>query len=174
MAQLEVVQVEELFLGLKRYNDKFLWVVNESEQTKLPRDFKEGLSNKGLIVSWCPQLEFLAHKAIGCFVTHCGWNSTLEALSLGVPMVALPQWSDQSTNAKYIMDFWRIGVKALADEIRIVRWKVIEGCIKEVMQGERREEIKRNTLKWRELAIEAVAKGGSSDRNIVDFISSFE
>lgn len=49
------------------------------------------------------------------------WNSTLEALSLGVPMVALTQWSDQSTNAKYVMDYWGIGVKALADEKRIVR-----------------------------------------------------
>uniref|UniRef100_A0A6N2MPJ9 Anthocyanidin 3-O-glucosyltransferase n=1 Tax=Salix viminalis TaxID=40686 RepID=A0A6N2MPJ9_SALVM len=67
-------------------------------------------SDTGLIIKWCPQLQVLAHISVGCFVTHCGWNSTLievyitEALSLGVPMVAMPQWTDQPTNAKYITD----------------------------------------------------------------------
>ena len=55
---------------------------------------------KGLVVSWFPQLEVLAHKASGCFMTHCGWNSTLKALSLGVPMVAMPQWKNQGQNGQ--------------------------------------------------------------------------
>jgi pathogen-inducible salicylic acid glucosyltransferase len=84
-------QMEELTLGLKNSNCHFLWVVRETEQKKLPINFLHEKSEKGLVVSWCPQLEVLAHKAIGCFMTHCGWNSTLEALSLGVPMVAMPQ-----------------------------------------------------------------------------------
>ena len=84
-------QMEELTLGLKNSNCHFLWVVRETEQKKLPINFLHEKSEKGLVVSWCPQLEVLARKAIGCFMTHCGWNSTLEALSLGVPMVAMPQ-----------------------------------------------------------------------------------
>ncbi|KAK4435692.1 UDP-glycosyltransferase 74E2 [Sesamum alatum] len=94
MAEFEGEQMEELALGLKMTNKYFLWVVRSSEESKLPKNFVQETREKGLIVSWCPQLEVLAHDAIGCFITHCGWNSTLEALSLGVPMVAVPWWSD--------------------------------------------------------------------------------
>ncbi|CAL5353344.1 unnamed protein product [Camellia sinensis] len=104
LAELGVDQIEELAWGLGDSNCHFLWVVRSKEEAKLPKDFVIETSEKGLVVSWCPHLQVLAHKAVGCFVTHCGWNSTLEALSLGVPMVAMSQWTDQSTNAKYVMD----------------------------------------------------------------------
>ncbi|KAL2544585.1 UDP-glycosyltransferase 74F2-like [Forsythia ovata] len=100
LAELGAEQMEELAHGLKTSNKYFLWVVRSSEEAKLPKNFSKETSKKGLIVSWCPHLEVLAHEAIGCFITHCGWNSTLEALSLGVPLVAMPQRTDQSTNAK--------------------------------------------------------------------------
>ncbi|KAJ6741343.1 GLYCOSYLTRANSFERASE [Salix purpurea] len=57
--------------------------------------FVEEAENKGLLVNWSPQAKVLANKAVGCFFTHCGWNLTIEALSLGVPMVTMPGWSDQ-------------------------------------------------------------------------------
>jgi pathogen-inducible salicylic acid glucosyltransferase len=123
------------------------------------------------VVRWCPQLEVLTHEAVGCFVTHCGWNSTLEALSSGVPMVAVPHWSDQSTNAKYIMDIWKMGLKPPVDEKGLVKQEAIEYCIGEIMEGERGEEIKKNALKWRKLAKEAVDEGGSSDKNIEEFVA---
>jgi pathogen-inducible salicylic acid glucosyltransferase len=108
LAALGEEQMAEIAWGLRRSDCYFLWVVRESEEKKLPCNFVEGSSEKGLIVTWSPQLEVLAHKSVGCFMTHCGWNSTLEALSLGVPMVAMPQWIDQPTNAKYIADVWRV------------------------------------------------------------------
>ncbi|KAK9944530.1 hypothetical protein M0R45_010091 [Rubus argutus] len=132
--------MEELGWGLKKSNIYFLWVVREEEATKLPKGFAEEILEMGLVVSWCPQLDVLAHEAVGCFVTHCGWNSTLEALSLGVPLVAVPQWTDQSTNAKNI-------------------------------GGRERKEIQKNALKWKELARKAVDEGGSSDRNVDEFIT---
>ena len=67
-------------------------------------------------MSWCPQLEVLAHKAVECFITHYGCNSTLEALSLRVPMVVMPIWTDQPTNAKFIVDVWKVGVRIKLDE----------------------------------------------------------
>ncbi|KAF3965415.1 hypothetical protein CMV_010393 [Castanea mollissima] len=97
LAALGEEQMEEVALGLKRSNKYFLWVVRETETKKLPTNFIEETTGRGLVVTWCPQLEVLSHKAVGCFVTHCGWNSTLEALSLGVPLVAMPQWNDQTT-----------------------------------------------------------------------------
>ena len=81
LAALGEEQMQELALGLKKSNSYFLWVVRQTEQKKLPANFLEEASEKGLVVSWSPQLEVLAHKAVGCFMTHCGWNSTLEALS---------------------------------------------------------------------------------------------
>ncbi|CAN1236015.1 UDP-glycosyltransferase 74F2 [Linum grandiflorum] len=153
-------------------NHYFLWVVRASETDKLPLNFAVDVEGKGLIVSWCPQLEVLEHEAVGCFVTHCGWNSTLEALSLGVPMVAMPQWSDQATNAKYIEGVWKMGVRCERNEQGIVKREVVEKCLREVMEGEQGNEMKRNSEKWKKLMKEAASQGGSSDRNISDFVDS--
>ncbi|XP_040992313.1 mogroside IE synthase-like [Juglans microcarpa x Juglans regia] len=172
LAALEAEQMQELAWGLRMSNSYFLWVVRASEEAKLPKNFVEETSEKGFVVHWCPQLEVLEHEAVGCFVTHCGWNSTLEALSFGVPMVAMPQWTDQSTNAKFIMDFWKMGLKAPVDEKGLVRREAAEHCIREIMEGERGKEIKKNAFKWRKLAKEAVDIGGSSDKNIEEFVAT--
>ncbi|KAL8521688.1 hypothetical protein ACS0TY_011992 [Phlomoides rotata] len=172
MAKLEEEQMVELALSIKMSNKYFLWVVRSSEESKLPTNFAKDISEKGLIVSWCPQLEVLAHDAIGCFITHCGWNSTLEAFSLGVPLVGIPWWSDQSTNAKFVMDVWKTGIRACPDNKNIVRHEEIGRCVKLVMEGERGEGIRKNVRKWKELARGAVDEGGSSDRNIREFIST--
>lgn len=171
MANLGNEQMEELVEGIKRSNCNFLWVVRESEVGKLPSKFAEETSEKGLVVNWCPQLEVLAHRSTGCFVTHSGWNSTLEALSLGVPMVVMPQWTDQTTNAKFVADVWRVGLRVKLDPSGIVPREEIELCIREVMQGEKGKGIKENSIRWRELAKEAVDEGGSSEKNIEEFVA---
>ncbi|CDP13108.1 unnamed protein product [Coffea canephora] len=142
LAKLEVKQMEELAWGLRASSYHFLWV-----------------------------LDVLAHKSIGCFITHCGWNSTLEALSLGVPMIGMPQWTDQSTNAKFVKDIWKMGIKAQPDENGIVRRDVIGQCISIVMEGEIGQEIRKNAKKWKDLARQALEEGGSSDENTKDFVS---
>ncbi|KAG5242219.1 glucosyltransferase family protein [Salix suchowensis] len=169
LAALGGEQMAEIAWGLKRSGCCFLWVVRESERKKLPSTFAEESSGKGVIVTWSQQLEVLAHRSVGCFMTHCGWNSTLEALSLGVPMVAMPQWTDQPTNAKYIADVWQVGVRVKANEKGIVTKEEVEGCIREVMEGERGNEIRRNSEKWMKLAQTAADEGGSSDKNITEF-----
>ncbi|KAJ4957598.1 hypothetical protein NE237_024709 [Protea cynaroides] len=171
VAELRDEQMKELAYALKESNNHFMWVVRQSEENKLPSNFVEETVEKGLVVSWCPQLEVLSHKAVGCFVTHCGWNSTLESLSLGVPMVALPQWTDQPTNAKYIEDIWGMGLRAKVDENGVALREEIHACIREVMEGEKGKEIKNNAIKWKELAKEAVDEGGSSNKNIEEFVA---
>ncbi|XP_077227359.1 UDP-glycosyltransferase 74E2-like [Tasmannia lanceolata] len=171
VANLEADQMEELAWGLKESNNNFLWVVRESEHSKLPSKFLEETIEKGLVVTWCPQLEVLAHQAVGCFLTHCGWNSTLEALSLGVPMVAMPQWTDQPTNAKYVEEVWGVGLRVKVGEKGVVRREEMEKCIREVMEGERGKAIRMNASKWRELAKDVLAEGGSSDKNIEEFVA---
>ncbi|XP_047325356.1 UDP-glycosyltransferase 74E2-like isoform X1 [Impatiens glandulifera] len=176
LASLGEDQMEEIAQGLKNTNAPFLWVVRASEEGKLPSWFKEETSEKGLVVNWCPQLDVLAHRAVGCFVTHCGWNSTLEALSLGVPMVTIPQWSDQMTNSKYVMDVWKVGVRVkVNNENGFFTRDEIEVCIKKVMEegdGGNGYRLRQNALKWKKLAIESVDQGGSSDTNIQEFVST--
>ncbi|KAL0282107.1 UNVERIFIED_CONTAM: UDP-glycosyltransferase 74B1 [Sesamum angustifolium] len=164
----------EIAWALTCTNSYFLWVVRETERQKLPAQFVESTNGRGLIVMWCNQLEMLAHPAIGCFVTHCGWNSTLEGLSLGVPMVAIPQWADQMTDAKYIEEIWQVGVRAKEDEFGVASREEVLFCLKEVTEGERSEEMKRNARKWRELAKRAIDEGGSSDKAIDEFVKQLK
>ncbi|KAJ4961429.1 hypothetical protein NE237_021339 [Protea cynaroides] len=172
MVVLTPKQMEEIAWGLRGSDYHFLWVVKESEHGKLPEGFIEATEEKGLVVTWCQQLELLAHEAIGCFVTHCGWNSTLEALCLGVPMVGVPKFADQFTNAKFIEDVWGVGVRAKEEDNNgTVRREELQFCLREVMDGERSQEMKKNAAKWKELAKNAVSEGGSSDNNINEFVA---
>lgn len=170
MADISVKQVEEMAWGLKASNRPFLWVIKESEN-KLPIEFLNSIGETGLVVTWCNQLEVLAHQAVGCFVTHCGWNSTLEGLSLGVPMVCVTQGSDQPMNAKFVEDMWKMGVRAKKNEDGILTRQELEMCMEKVMDGEHSEEFKKNASEWRELAKRAVSVGGSSDMNINEFVA---
>ncbi|MQM12784.1 hypothetical protein Taro_045703 [Colocasia esculenta] len=163
-------QMEELAWGLVATGKRFLWVVRGSEEGKLPEGFASEAAEKGLVVRWCAQLEVLAHPAVGCFVTHCGWNSTLEALSLGVPMVAVPQWTDQPTNAKYVEEAWGTGVRTRADGRGVVSREEFGLRIREVMEGKKAEEIRKNAQKWRKLAAEALGDGGTTDTNVREFV----
>ncbi|KAL4033704.1 hypothetical protein IC575_006809 [Cucumis melo] len=166
-------QVKELTNLLRDTDFSFLWVLRESEMVKLPKNFVQDTSDRGLIVNWCCQLQVLSHKAVSCFVTHCGWNSTLEALSLGVPMVAIPQWIDQTTNAKFVADVWRVGVRVKKNEKSVAIKEELEASIRKiVVQGNGTNEFKQNAIKWKNLAKEAVDERGSSDKNIEEFVQA--
>ncbi|XAR62521.1 Crocetin glucosyltransferase [Bertholletia excelsa] len=166
-------QMEEIASGLLGSQRPFLWVKRvpqngEEEEEKL--SCLQELEKQGMIVPWCSQLEVLTHPSLGCFVSHCGWNSTLESLASGVPVVAFPHWTDQGTNAKLIEDVWKTGVRVKAKEDGIVEGDELKKCIEEVMgDGERGGEMRQNAKMWRDLAREAVKEGGSSDRNLRAF-----
>lgn len=175
MVSLTQQEMEEIAWGLHKSGLDFLWVVKDSERHKLPKGFLEFITQnqeKGMIVNWCNQLEILAHRSVGCFVTHCGWNSTLEGLSLGVPMIGVPKWADQLTNAKFIKDVWCVGGRVKLDnELGIVKREDVVMSLNEVMnEGNRGLEIKKNVEKWRGLAKEAISEGGSSDKAIDEFV----
>lgn len=174
LAELNNAQMEELASAVSNFN--FLWVVRGSEEAKLPSGFLETVDkDKSLVLKWSPQLEVLSNKAIGCFLTHCGWNSTMESLTFGVPLVAMPQWTDQPMNAKYIQDVWKAGVCVKIDnESGIAKREEIYFSIKEVMEGEKSEEMKENAKKWRDLAVKSLSEGGSTDVNIDTFVSTVQ
>ncbi|GAB4825800.1 hypothetical protein Ancab_008676 [Ancistrocladus abbreviatus] len=163
-------QMMELAWALKASTCHYLWVISSSLQAKLPKDIFTEIGEKGIVVNWSPQLEVLANKAIGCHLTHCGWNSTLEGLCLGVPMVAMPQCLDHMTTAKFIQDVWKIGKKVKRDEKGFVTRQEIMTHIVEVMHGEQAEEMRANAKRLSCLAKAAISEGGSSHKNINKFV----
>ncbi|KAL5217205.1 hypothetical protein ABZP36_017889 [Zizania latifolia] len=175
-ASLGAAQTEELARGLLTAGKPFLWVVRATEEAQLPRDLLDGATASGtaLVVRWSPQLDVLAHRATGCFVTHSGWNSTLEALGFGVPMVALPLWTDQPTNALFVERAWGAGVRARRDDSAgmFLRGE-IERCVRAVMDEEQQgcaASARAGARRWRDAARAAVAPGGDSDRNLDEFV----
>uniref|UniRef100_A0A6V7QQ61 Glycosyltransferase n=1 Tax=Ananas comosus var. bracteatus TaxID=296719 RepID=A0A6V7QQ61_ANACO len=119
-------QAEEMLMGLRESGRPYLWVVRrdsrgsteqEEECSGTEEEDEEaaaaaaGGGGAGMVVEWCDQLEVLAHRAVGCFVTHCGWNSVLESLACGVPAVGAPQWADQGTNARLVEEVWGTGLR---------------------------------------------------------------
>nr|ADC92550.1 UDP-glucosyltransferase HvUGT13248 [Hordeum vulgare subsp. vulgare] len=173
VSNYDATQLEELGNGLCNSSKPFLWVVRSNEEHKLSEELKEKCGKIGLIVSWCPQLEVLAHRAIGCFVTHCGWNSTLEALVNGVPFVGIPHWADQPTIAKYVESAWGMGVRARKNKNGCLKKEEVERCIREVMDGERKDEYKKNAMNWMQKAKEAMQEGGSSDKHVAEFATKY-
>ncbi|KAI3470050.1 hypothetical protein Pfo_026713 [Paulownia fortunei] len=178
LLKLPKAQMEEIAKGLLDSGRPFLWVirVNENandEQKEEDENLSclEELEKIGKIVPWCSQLEVLTHPSLGCFVTHCGWNSTLESISCGVPVVAFPHWTDQGTNAKLIEDVWRTGVRVRINEDGMVESGEIRRCIEDVMDGgEKSRELRVNAEKWKGLAREAMEENGSSNKNLKAFL----
>ncbi|XP_077231487.1 gallate 1-beta-glucosyltransferase 84A24-like [Tasmannia lanceolata] len=167
-------QMEEVAWGLRSSKQPFLWVAKPPENATglwgLPEGFIEETVGQGKIVDWCPQVEVLSHPSIACFITHCGWNSTLESLVAGVPVVVFPDRGDQQTNAKLLLEVYRIGVGLRRDPSGLVRKEEIERGINEAISGARAMELKENALKWKDAAREAVSDSGTSAQNIQAFV----
>ncbi|KAJ0960827.1 hypothetical protein J5N97_001276 [Dioscorea zingiberensis] len=167
-------QKEEMLRGLKESKRPFLWVVRKDNREEGEGVIEIEEREDGMVVEWCDQVRVLAHRAVGCFVTHCGWNSTLESLVCGVPMVAVPQWSDQCTNAKLVESLWVCGVRCEVDGDGVLQGEELVRCLELVMgEGEKGVEIRNNAKTWRDKALEAVAEGGSSDVNLKAFVDKF-
>uniref|UniRef100_A0A1J3G2R3 Glycosyltransferase n=1 Tax=Noccaea caerulescens TaxID=107243 RepID=A0A1J3G2R3_NOCCA len=179
VAYLKQEQMEEMVHGVLKSGLPFLWVIRpplkdlKLEPLVVPQELIEASAKgKGKIVEWCPQEQVLAHPALACFVTHCGWNSTTEALSSGVPVVCFPQWGDQVTNAAYMIDVFKTGVRLGrgAAENRVVPREEVAEKLLEASVGKKAEELRKNALKWKAEGDAAVAPGGSSEKNFREFM----
>ncbi|CAN6245220.1 unnamed protein product [Urochloa humidicola] len=92
--------IGELALGLEATGRPFIWALKDEPSWRegLPGRYAEAVAGRGKIVSWAPQEDVLRHRAVGCYVTHCGWNSTLEAIQHGVRLLCYPVSGDQFIN----------------------------------------------------------------------------
>ncbi|KAI4371332.1 hypothetical protein MLD38_019580 [Melastoma candidum] len=190
--KMAVSQSIELALGLESSNHSFILVIRKSgrggdsrtgklESWLRDYDFESRVGGKGLLIrGWAPQALILAHPAIAGFMTHCGWNSTVEGVSYGLPMITWPMFAEQFYNEKLIVEVLKIGVRVGAeapanqadedeDEVveGIVRREDVRGAIEELMDdGEEGKARMRRAEEVGRKAKKAVGVGGSSYLNI--------
>ncbi|CAN4092453.1 unnamed protein product [Withania somnifera] len=165
-------QFIEFAWGLANTKMNFLWIVRSDlvigDSAILPHEFLAETKERGLLCGWCPQEQVLGHPSIGGFLSHCGWNSTVESISFGVPMLCWPFFGDQQTNCWFNCNRWGIGMEIDSD----VKREVIEELVIELMIGEKGKEMKENALKWKKLAEEAITSpNGSSYMNFEKLVS---
>ncbi|XP_074321006.1 7-deoxyloganetic acid glucosyltransferase-like isoform X2 [Silene latifolia] len=164
---LEKEQILEIWEGLVQSNKYFLWVIRPNlviggeNGTPTPTALLEGTKERGCIVSWAPQEAVLAHPAVGGFLTHSGWNSTLESITAGVPMLCWPYFADQQVNSRYVGEVWKIGLdmKDKCDR------KVVAEMVNDVLDR-KKDELKESMARMSEAAKKSVTEGGSSYCNL--------
>ncbi|XP_062013498.1 UDP-glycosyltransferase 87A1-like [Rosa rugosa] len=163
-------QMDEIIAGVKNSGVRFLWVVR-GDASKL----KDGVGDMGLVVPWCDQLRVLCHSSIGGFWSHCGWNSTQEAVYAGLPVLTCPIFWDQIPNGKQIVEDWKIGYRVKKKKVRggdLVTREEIAELVQRFMDVESNEgkEMRKRAKQLQETCQGAIAKGGSSDSNLDAFI----
>ncbi|KAL2554555.1 UDP-glycosyltransferase 85A2 [Forsythia ovata] len=159
-------QLLEFWYGLVNSGKPFLWAIRpdlvvDNEPNKIPDELKMATKERGCIVSWAPQEDVLSHQAIGGFLTHSGWNSTLESITFGVPMICWPMIVDQQVNSRCVSEIWKVGfdMKDTCDR------STVEKLVRDLME-DKREEIMESTVKNARLAHDSILEGGSSHGNI--------
>ncbi|KAH6825054.1 hypothetical protein C2S53_014048 [Perilla frutescens var. hirtella] len=164
-------QLDELALGLELSGWAFLWVVRldlaNGSRVVYPDGFLERVSEFGKIVEWAPQNSVLSHPAVGCFMSHCGWNSTLEGVSKGVPYLCWPYFAEQTHNECYICDKWEVGLRINCDENGMRSRYEIKMKINMLFSDNKYKE---NVFKLKEICALSVSEGGSSYKNLKTFI----
>ncbi|GLJ48705.1 hypothetical protein SUGI_1027190 [Cryptomeria japonica] len=180
IAILNERQLEELALGLEATKQPFLWVVRsdlmDRKQAVFPSGFlkRVNTSNQGCIVSWAPQTSVLSHPSIACFVTHCGWNSTMESITAGVPMLCWPYYADQFLNCAYITHVWKIGLALNPNQRGLIEAEEIKSSVWRTTMGEECAEMKENVAKLKGSAMGAVKAGGSSYNTFTKFLHDMD
>nr|XP_043608228.1 UDP-glycosyltransferase 83A1-like [Erigeron canadensis] len=164
-------QFEELAIGLELSNKPFLWVVRpgmtKETTTTFPNGYMERIGSRGRIVSWAPQQKVLAHPSVACFMSHCGWNSTLEGVTNGLPFLCWPYFGDQFQDKSYICDIWKTGLGFDKNEGGIITRGEIKSKIEELFNN---EIFKTKALDIKKKVESSITKGGSSHSNFCKFI----
>ncbi|KAJ0753149.1 putative UDP-glucuronosyl/UDP-glucosyltransferase, UDP-glycosyltransferase family [Helianthus annuus] len=183
-------QLKEIAKGLEMSGVRFLWVVRSPPSDRvedrflplpepdldllLPEGFLERTKDRGLVVKkWAPQVAILNHKSVGGFVTHCGWNSILEAVCAGVPMVAWPLYAEQRFNRVVLRDEMKLALPMDESEGGLVTAMEVEKRVRELMEGEEGIVIREVAKARKEEAAIAMSDGGSSRVALSKLVASW-
>ncbi|KAH9312493.1 hypothetical protein KI387_027528, partial [Taxus chinensis] len=166
-------QIKALARGIEASKQPFIWTIKDSIGSNvnscdfLPEGFAEATRDRGLLIhGWAPQLQILSHPSTACFLSHSGWNSTLESISAGVPMVVWPMVLDQLINAKLVVEQLKIGLQICQGWDRIPCSDTVEFMVKSVMVKETG-----NEMRNRAENIKTKIEGASNELNIRGFVS---
>ncbi|KAF1863507.1 hypothetical protein Lal_00030544 [Lupinus albus] len=183
---LTSAQMDELALGLEKSEQRFLWVVkspndkatnasyfNAETQADpfdfLPKGFVERTKSRGFVVSsWAPQTQVLSHGSIGGFLTHCGWNSILESVVNGVPLVAWPLFAEQKMNAVMVSEDVKVALRPKVGENGLVEREEIASVVKKLMEGEEGKKLRYRMNELKDAAAKTLGENGSSTKHISD------
>ncbi|KAF9610040.1 hypothetical protein IFM89_019768 [Coptis chinensis] len=162
---LTTQQLTEFAWGLANCKHPFLWVIRPDlvvgEGAVLPPEFTAETLERSMISGWCPQEEVLSHGSIGGFLTHSGWNSTMDTLCCGVPVICWPGFGDQTTNSRYACVHWEIGMEIDKN----VNRDDVERILREFVEGEKGKGMKKKAIEWKKSAEDSTKPGGTSYLN---------
>ena len=178
-------QLQEIARGLESSGHRFLWVVRSPPEEEgqspeldlgrlLPAGFLDRNRGRGMVVkNWVPQAQVVRHEAVGAFVTHCGWNSALEAIVSGLPMICWPLYAEQRLNKVFMVEEMKIAV-ALGRYEEFVRAEEVEAKVRLVMEAEEGRILRERLAVAREKALEATRECGSSQVAFAEFLRDLD
>jgi hypothetical protein len=184
-------QLEAIATGLEMSGQRFLWVVRSPRPDGtglyadggrqlpepdlgelLPEGFLDRTKARGLVVkSWAPQVDVLRHRATGAFVTHCGWNSILEGITAGVPLLCWPLYAEQRLNKVFMVEDARVGVEMAGYDGEAVTAEEVEAKVRWVMHSEDGRALRGRAMAAKEKALEALQQGGTSHNALLELLS---
>jgi hydroquinone glucosyltransferase len=176
-------QITELALGLETSEQRFLWVVRPPNDKVanatffshvqnhndpfdfLPEGFLERTKGRGVVLpSWAPQAQILSHGSTGGFLTHCGWNSVLESVVNGIPLIAWPLYAEQKMNAVMLTEDIKVAVRVKANENGVVGREEILKVTKALMEGEDGKKLRSRMKELKDAAARVLSEDGSSTK----------
>ncbi|KAL4191591.1 hypothetical protein AMTRI_Chr07g30620 [Amborella trichopoda] len=163
-------QIKEIAIGLENSRQRFLWVIHSTRlmhepdlDALLPEGFLGRTAELGMVMtSWAPQVAVLNHPAVGGFVTHCGWNSALESVCAGVPMLAWPLYAEQHLNALFMVEEMKIAMAMEIGDSGFVDGGAVARCVKGLMESEKGNMLRDRSKALKEKAATALSEGGTS------------
>ncbi|KAJ1258915.1 hypothetical protein BS78_10G112500 [Paspalum vaginatum] len=168
----DATRFHELANGLTLSGRPFIWVVRTNFTKEIEEDwfnqFKRSVDGKGMVVSWAPQQRILSHPSVACFMTHCGWNSTIEGVLHGVPFLCCPYFADQFCNQSYVCNVWKTGLKLCSNEQGVVTKEEIRDKVAQLLGD---EDIKARAITWKNKACASIREGGSSHENFLRLVN---
>ncbi|KAL3533746.1 hypothetical protein ACH5RR_007267 [Cinchona calisaya] len=177
-------KVEEIAIELEKSEQKFIWVLRDANKghafdgevrrAQLPEGFEERMEKRGMILrDWAPQLGILGHLSTVGFISHCGWNSCIESITMGVPVAAWPMHSDQPRNALLLEKVLKIGqiVSDWSRRDEPVTSVVVENVVRRLMDSAEGEEMRQRIGELSKVVKESVMDGGVSRLELDSFIA---